>query len=884
MRIRSIRLREVGPFVDGIAVEGLSPGLNLLAGPNEHGKSTLFRALRTLFTQAYSANNKLLRELRPHSGGAPLIVCDFELNGVAWVLSKQYIAAPRAELREVTGKQIYRGGDVEPALGELLAKARVPLSAANTLWIGQGDAFKQPEFDPAMRTSLGELVRREAEIVSGGAQLVAVHEQIQRALEALVTKAGRKPKKGGPYHQAIAKWEEARDALETARGREAASHERRQRLEAIETERGALEAPEARKSRQHAQERLAAQVEEAEQARAQVALLDERIRHLQATEATAVAQLQDYDRSIAALATTQHELEALAHRESILTAELPALQERAQHLSQRHAERLATRERMQNARLAAERRSRHADLTKHAAALQQRLAKSKSLQARQANDAAAIAAIKVDERQLHDIRRLEGDLNTATARLEAAAPRLHVRYESADAPPVTINGQPLSDGQIVTAEGPTILSLPGIGELHVQPARATDGADPLAERNRLQESFATALQAAGADNLQAAESALARKRQLLADDAGNTALLASLAPEGIEHLEADAARIGDELAALADAVAADPQEPFSTATWDELLAALAQGEAELGQNHQLMANHRVELAKLTTEREGLGARLRDFAERLPGASEQRRLRREELAGAVSAAQQNLNETLRTRSAWQEKAPDDEAFALLRGKLEEHTRAEASAAQRIAALREEARAIQGALDRDLEDGVAADTLMHQERCEAAQRDMLDVQRDIAALTVLEKEVGAARQLRGTAIAKPLAERIAALARDVLPVEQLQLNEDLTVAGLERDATAEALDTLSDGTREQISILSRLALAQALAEDGQHIPIMLDDPLVFSDDSRLDAMFRRIAEAARHSQVIALTCHARSFEPLVELFGAKRLALTPWSPSE
>ncbi len=47
MKIRAIRLKEVGRFSAPIAIEGLSGGLDVLAGPNEFGKSTILKAVKT---------------------------------------------------------------------------------------------------------------------------------------------------------------------------------------------------------------------------------------------------------------------------------------------------------------------------------------------------------------------------------------------------------------------------------------------------------------------------------------------------------------------------------------------------------------------------------------------------------------------------------------------------------------------------------------------------------------------------------------------------------------------------------------------------------------------------------------------------------------------
>ncbi|MFD1960953.1 hypothetical protein ACFSHP_21690 [Novosphingobium panipatense] len=50
---------------------------------------------------------------------------------------------------------------------------------------------------------------------------------------------------------------------------------------------------------------------------------------------------------------------------------------------------------------------------------------------------------------------------------------------------------------------------------------------------------------------------------------------------------------------------------------------------------------------------------------------------------------------------------------------------------------------------------------------------------------------------------------------------------------------------------------------LLEEGRPVSLILDDPLVYSDDVRLDAMTDLILEASERMQVILLTCRERAF---------------------
>lgn len=58
-------------------------------------------------------------------------------------------------------------------------------------------------------------------------------------------------------------------------------------------------------------------------------------------------------------------------------------------------------------------------------------------------------------------------------------------------------------------------------------------------------------------------------------------------------------------------------------------------------------------------------------------------------------------------------------------------------------------------------------------------------------------------------------------------------------------------------------TRIAFADMLLEQGRPVSLILDDPLVYSDDGRLDLKIEILAEAATRMQVILLTCRDRAF---------------------
>ena len=109
MRLRSIELSDVGTFSQPVRIDGLGPGVNVLAGANELGKSTILRGLTALFLDGHRSSKQAVRDLRPYRGGAPRVRCAFDLDGVSWVLEKQFLAMHKASLERVDGGRATRG-------------------------------------------------------------------------------------------------------------------------------------------------------------------------------------------------------------------------------------------------------------------------------------------------------------------------------------------------------------------------------------------------------------------------------------------------------------------------------------------------------------------------------------------------------------------------------------------------------------------------------------------------------------------------------------------------------------------------------------------------------------------------------------------------------
>ena len=90
--------------------------------------------------------------------------------------------------------------------------------------------------------------------------------------------------------------------------------------------------------------------------------------------------------------------------------------------------------------------------------------------------------------------------------------------------------------------------------------------------------------------------------------------------------------------------------------------------------------------------------------------------------------------------------------------------------------------------------------------------------------------------------------------------------MLVSKILRGGVEDEIEALSGGTAEQIAILTRLAFARLYQKDGRHVPVVLDDALVHSDDERIGKMFTLLTHAARDQQIIVFSCRNRAFSDL------------------
>ncbi len=175
---------------------------------------------------------------------------------------------------------------------------------------------------------------------------------------------------------------------------------------------------------------------------------------------------------------------------------------------------------------------------------------------------------------------------------------------------------------------------------------------------------------------------------------------------------------------------------------------------------------------------------------------------------------------------------------------------------------------------LESRIAAEEGMGiEEQLEEAQRTRDDLalecsrfKREIQVLELLRDTLEQAEREAKERYMAPVVKRIVPYLQRLFPGASIDCDENFQITAMTRGAEqTERFDGLSDGTQEQIAVLTRLAFADMLLDSGHPAMVILDDALAYSDSERMERMFDVLAEASTRMQILVLTCRGGAFYP-------------------
>jgi DNA repair exonuclease SbcCD ATPase subunit len=235
------------------------------------------------------------------------------------------------------------------------------------------------------------------------------------------------------------------------------------------------------------------------------------------------------------------------------------------------------------------------------------------------------------------------------------------------------------------------------------------------------------------------------------------------------------------------------------------------------------------------------------------ASQQGRLielRRQRDAENLTAAEASLSQAIQRHAAL--PVPDRIVTD------EEVSTAQANAARIKSELESIERDIQkahGALEQ-VGGAVARERLRDAtEAFELAERQDKEVETEYEAWKLLLEQMKEADAAQASNLGQALVPAIATRFQELTKrrYQTVQLTAQLATQGVMVSGTLRSTELMSVGTREQLSTLYRLALAEYL-----RTVIVLDDQLVQSDTTRMDWFRKLLTEKAQVFQIVVFTC--------------------------
>ncbi len=883
LRIKRLRVEQLRRFRRPLELADFEPGLNIIAGPNEAGKSTLVRAIRAAFFERY--RSAAVDDLRPWgegSGAAPQIELDFELDGQPHRLVKSFLGKKRCLLQ--IGTRTLDGGDAEDHLAQLFGFAFAAKGASKPehwgipglLWVEQGSA-QQLDVGHA-REHLHDALRGQVDAsagalaASGGDELL---EQLRAQRGELLTGTG-KPR--GDYAEVAARVETLQAELAALDAQIDAYRQQVDQLAALRREhqddeaaqpwqqlgQQLAEAEERLKSLHKSQELLQADQQQLDRLDDTQGLLLQELQRFERQQTEALARAQAFDG--AGQAQQAAEAAAAAAREQAEAAQQRTAAARETHRRVRlQADRLGLQQQLQSA---------EADAARHADDLQRAERADQDLAGLRAETATAPAIGQAELDRLLKLERAERD---AALRRQAVATRLNFEL-----PPDQRIELHTRDTQRVLQErgehlldAPATLQLPGGGRLMITPG-GTDLAELARTHERALDALQRALQALAVDDVEQARAQRAAvvERESVIKLAEQK--LAIVAPNGLQPLRAALAQAQQRIGAARQALARLPAEPLPGGSGpqapdpplDEAEVRLDAAEAAerqcLAALHEAQRGHTAAGALLDSARRehaAAQAALSDPAARQRQAQTQQQLlanraEREALAARIAQARAALNEA----------RPDivEQDIVRLRRSIDQTTRQHQQRRERIMLL-------ENSLQQAGAQGLEEQRQAQAGQLERAQRRHEQLRRRADALDLLCGKLQDKRRATLARLQAPLQQRLQHYLPLLLPGASMQIDADLAPEALIRpapDGNPESgqVQALSFGAREQLGLVSRFAYADLLQQAGRPTLLILDDALVHSDAQRLAQMKRVLFDAAQRHQVLLFTCHPEDWRDM------------------
>ncbi len=892
MILETIELKHVGPFRNEVSLGPLKNGINVLAAPNERGKSTLLRAAARALFDRYTCKDDEIQSLQPAGSDlAPAIVVIFHSGGTRYRAEKRFLKNPESqfsEWRNGAWQLVAESDDADRRLQTLL-QSNVPGRGATKaahwgllgyLWARQGDASEWPIWEG----ETGQFIQTRLAKVELDPLVNSLRDILWQEYAALFTEAGGRPRKNGELERLETELDQVSGELAEVQRKRRGAEDLQKRYSELGPELKRLEME--FQDREAGAKRLRGEANEVEAARSDLQLREGEF-------AAADEKLQAVNADVEKLRIHRKDLkEAKRALIQAVAAEKAAVAEKAA-ADERIAEAQTVFD-SATARLASlnAARQRIADLqnlkqheTELAAAKQQ----AKKAQVQGAVQKALKAELgetpNVTPQKLSILHQVEQQIRESETKLEALGLAIELTPENDGAIKVHRDGAEeritlkARAKRAIHAVQAAELHLPGWGKLQVR-SGATELRELQEKLDNDRADLRESLVEIGVVSLADAEQALSHRKDLQMDLRSAQEKLHGLLGDfgSLEKLEEHAAQLAVRVGALRQSLSPTGPERAKPSTDLDVQAEQLKGRVKGQQVIQADAS-----TDLKNKRRIAGEK-----SEARGNAEREKIN---LSAKISSMEQQIESLLARYPQGIEKATKDAQGAFVRAearrnearsrlpaeyeKLPERSRRATQAAEEIRAAAErcgnEQHRLEGALEQAGAEG------LHSKECRLAERKeslrtQVDALRARSWAARLVRDLIELRQQAATrSVLEPLEARLSAAFAEITSGadRRVFLDDELQIVGVgESREAAVGFPYLSQGAKEQLLLCLRLAVAAELSAQGRNL-VILDDVLVNTDDLRQDRVLDVLRGAAEHSQILIATCHPERYRGVGEL---------------
>lgn len=865
----------------------LSESVNIIHGPNEAGKSTIMDAICRGFFDRHNTGGEAMKSRRPWGSTlGPTVEMEFGQDGQRYRLKKRFLDDTMAELsvrRDGAWEKLSQGGSADERIVELAFgdQAGRGLSKpehwglGQVLWAQQGSAA-QIEVGDSQQGRLREALKVTLDSTQGETIEQAVAERYNQSYTP-----GGKWRSGQKNKAEVL---ELQEQLEEAR---------EQKLE-LERQRNDLdELAHKLSAREDEYEQIEEELDQTERERAarrkELDALQARQREYEKLQADAREttsrweRLNEHSNRIAEAEKKRDEAAAEVSRK---TQRHDRSREALQQIRSDHDTRKAACDALSDevqragkALKSAERLVRWLEIGAQLDDLKRRLAQADKQRERLQEARRELdELIAPDTKALKALRTLHRDIENKQAEVNAAS--LTVRLEpeceltiSIEADGESRPAHPIDQPERFQALSTMGLHIEGVGRLRIR-AGQSDAATLADELARLKGKWAQKSSPFGHTELDKLEELSARRQQMenrvkqmrdQADEADDPDAL----NDRIQKLQAERATL----------LAEDESLKAETCDLPEARDRKRSAQREADETH---ARHQEALRLLETLSDGLEKARKDEVDAksaLDSATNMLQFLRDE-AKKLSEEDGLDAATRRTQLIEARQAMD-----AARQRLEAtEPPPVADLADDVAKLETQVGALQedryrlgreiATLSRDVEraggQGLYSRYVEATERWETLDRRYARARLDAEAIALLNDTLQKHKRDVFESVLEPIRSIVVSSMQDLMGpgYDRVSFDERLrptAVRPTAREVEA-GIDDLSFGTREQLMLLVRLALARLLGREGQRQCVILDDPLVNTDRPRQRAALRVLEKAATETQILIFTCHPTAYQGL------------------